>query len=104
MLQQAGSWEAFDREFDDTQWTDGWLQVPIAQVPPGLALTPPDGQPIRLVFLLVSPEGDAEGHLATLGEIARLVTPHELRQRLLHARTATDVLELVRGALQGAGG
>ena len=76
----------------------------IAQVPPGLALTPPDGQPIRLVFLLVSPEGDAEGHLATLGEIARLVTPHELRQRLLHARTATDVLELVRGALQGAGG
>jgi mannitol/fructose-specific phosphotransferase system IIA component (Ntr-type) len=76
----------------------------IAQVPPGLALTPPDGQPIRLVFLLVSPGGDAEGHLATLGEIARAVTPQELRQRLLDAPTATDVLELIRAALQGGGG
>jgi hypothetical protein len=36
MLWQAGSREAFDPEFDDTQWTDGWLQIPIAQVPPGV--------------------------------------------------------------------
>jgi mannitol/fructose-specific phosphotransferase system IIA component (Ntr-type) len=73
----------------------------IAQVPAGLSLTPPDGHPIRLVFLLVSPEDDAEGHLATLGEIARVVTPPELRHRLLEAPTATDVIELLERALRG---
>jgi len=73
----------------------------IAQVPAGLDLTPPDGQPIRLVFLLASPDDDAEGHLATLGEIARVVTPHELRHQLLEAPTATDVLEVIRRGLQG---
>lgn len=28
--------EGFDPSFDDTQWTDGWLHVPIAQPPPGV--------------------------------------------------------------------
>jgi len=28
--------EGFDPDFDDTEWTDGWLHVPIAQVPPGM--------------------------------------------------------------------
>ncbi len=73
----------------------------IAQVPAGLDLKPPDGEPIRLVFLLVSPDDDAEGHLATLGEIARVVTPPELRRQLLEAPTAADVLELIRKGLQG---
>lgn len=27
--------QGFDPEFDDTEWTGGWLHVPIAQVPPG---------------------------------------------------------------------
>jgi hypothetical protein len=27
--------QGFDPEFDDTRWTDGWLHVPVAQVPPG---------------------------------------------------------------------
>ena len=53
------------------------------------------------MFLLVSPEDDAEGHLATLGEIARVVTPHELRHQLLEAPTATDVIEIIRRGLQG---
>jgi mannitol/fructose-specific phosphotransferase system IIA component (Ntr-type) len=73
----------------------------IAQVPPGLALVPPDGLPIRLVFLLVSPEDDAEGHLATLGEVVRVVTSHETREHLLEARTATEALELIRKTLRG---
>jgi hypothetical protein len=28
--------KGFDPDFDDTQWTDGWLHVPIAQVPPAV--------------------------------------------------------------------
>lgn len=74
MARQAGSCEAFDPEFDDTQWTDGWLQVPIAQVPPGahasgyrverqmLEYTEVFGHPMRLTQplecrLLYDPQG-----------------------------------------------
>ncbi len=28
--------KGFDPDFDDTQWMDGWLHVPIAQVPPAV--------------------------------------------------------------------
>ena len=40
-------------------------------------------EPIRLVFLLVSPAGDPEGHLATLGEIARFCADARNRDALL---------------------
>jgi hypothetical protein len=33
---QKSEWQGFDPEFDDTRWTDGWLNVPIALIPPGV--------------------------------------------------------------------
>jgi hypothetical protein len=36
MAGQEGEQAGFDPEFDDTEWTDGWLYVPIASVPPGV--------------------------------------------------------------------
>lgn len=67
-------WHGFDPEVDDTEWTDGWLRVPIALVPPGVhssgyrverhILTQADvfGVPMRLTVpfecrLLFDPEG-----------------------------------------------
>lgn len=44
---------------------------------------PEQADPIRLVFLLVSPAGDPEGHLATLGEIARFSSDPAQREALL---------------------
>jgi hypothetical protein len=35
MSHRVTQWRGFDPEFDDTEWTDGWLHVPIAQAPPG---------------------------------------------------------------------
>jgi hypothetical protein len=69
-----GNWQGFDPEFDDTAWTDGWLDVAIAQVPPGrhpsgyrverrvLQSIEVFGQPMRLAGmlecrLLFDPEG-----------------------------------------------
>ena len=40
-------------------------------------------EPIRLVFLVVSPAGDPEGHLATLSEIARFCSDPSRRDALL---------------------
>jgi NhaP-type Na+/H+ or K+/H+ antiporter/mannitol/fructose-specific phosphotransferase system IIA component (Ntr-type) len=50
-----------------------------------------DCQPVRLVFLLLSPHGDPEGHLATMAEIARLVMDESNRQRLFNAVDATGL-------------
>ena len=64
----------------------------LALVPGGVDLGAPDGEPVRLVFLLLSPVGDPEGHLATLAEIARLVSNDAVRARLLSAATPQELL------------
>lgn len=53
-----------------------------ARLPEGLTL-PNENEPIRLVFFLISPAGDPEGHLATLAEIARFCDDPNNRNRLL---------------------
>jgi NhaP-type Na+/H+ or K+/H+ antiporter/mannitol/fructose-specific phosphotransferase system IIA component (Ntr-type) len=68
----------------------------IAVVPDGVDLGAPDGEPIRLVFLLVSPEEDPEGHLATLAEIARVVATEESRERLTSAATPEELVTRLR--------
>lgn len=43
----------------------------------------PDGVPIKLVFLLLSPKGDAERHLLVLGEIVRLLLEPGMVKKLM---------------------
>lgn len=47
-----------------------------------------DGEPVRLFFLLVSPERCAGQHVKALSRIARLVRRESLRGQLLAARSA----------------
>ncbi|MCA9297402.1 MAG: PTS sugar transporter subunit IIA, partial [Phycisphaerales bacterium] len=70
----------------------------LAQVPDGLDFKAADGEPVRFVFLLLSPEGDPEGHLATLAEIARLVVVESVREELISAPNSISVLDVVRRA------
>ena len=69
----------------------------IAQVPNGLDFRALDNLPVRLFYLLVSPSGDPEGHLATLGEIARLCSDVKLRARLMSADVPGELLEIIKG-------
>ena len=64
----------------------------LALVPAGVDLGAPDGMPIRLVFLLLSPTGDPEGHLATLAEIAHVVANPRSRAWLLECTTPSELL------------
>ena len=73
----------------------------IAQVPGGLDLATPDNQPVRLVFLLVSPEGDAEGHLCALADIAHLVMRSETREQLISAPSPSALIEVVESHWHG---
>ena len=70
----------------------------IVRVPAGLDVETLDGEPVRLVFLLLSPAGDPEGHLATLADIARLVMEAPTRTRLLSVSSADEVVRIVLNA------
>lgn len=63
----------------------------IAHAPAGVPFHAPDGEPANLVFLLLSPPGDPEGHLAAMAEIARIAGDEHAREKL---RTAPDAPEL----------
>ena len=68
----------------------------IARIPGGVDFGAHDGVAVRLVFLLVGPLDDPEGHLATLAEIARLVANEAAREALVAAPSPQHVLEIVR--------
>ena len=67
----------------------------IAQVPDGVDFQALDGLPVKLVFLLLSPQGDPEGHLATMGEIARLVSEESFRRQLIDEPDPGNLLPLI---------
>jgi mannitol/fructose-specific phosphotransferase system IIA component (Ntr-type) len=68
----------------------------IARLTDGLEFGAMDGEPVRLVFLLLSPQGDPEGHLATLAEIARLVIDTRNRDRIMAADSPLELIRIVR--------
>lgn len=57
-----------------------------------------DGQPVRLLFLLVGPDSEAGQHVKALGRISRLVRRDGFRERLLAAATAEEFLAVLAEA------
>jgi mannitol/fructose-specific phosphotransferase system IIA component (Ntr-type) len=55
-----------------------------------------DGQPARLVILLVIPKNSFQQHVRTLAGVSRLATRPELRERVLAARTAGEIAAAIR--------
>ena len=56
-----------------------------------------DGQPARLFFLLIAPEGAAAVQVQLLARIARLMRDADTRQRLMEAETDEQALGVIRG-------
>jgi CBS domain containing-hemolysin-like protein/mannitol/fructose-specific phosphotransferase system IIA component (Ntr-type) len=55
----------------------------------------PDNVPVRLIFLILTPAATPVIQLKILGRIAALVTNENFRRKLLRAKTAEAVLELL---------
>lgn len=56
-----------------------------------------DGQPVKLIFLIISPTQDVQGHIACLSTISHAVSDEETRIRLLNSGTPEELYEnLVR--------
>lgn len=57
-----------------------------------------DGEPVRLLFLLVGPDAEAGLHVKALSRISRLVRRDGFRERLVAARSPEEFLAVVREA------
>lgn len=58
----------------------------------GLDFDAPDGEPAKLVFLLLTPKADYEGSLRLLAGMARLLAKEEVRKKLLVAKDGPAVI------------
>jgi Kef-type K+ transport system membrane component KefB len=70
-------------------------QLAFARLEHGIDCDAPDGQPVRLVFLLLMPPRDYDHQLQLLSAMARLMTQEEVRRGLLGAVSAREVLALL---------
>ena len=63
--------------------------------PDGVPFDSPDGQSTRFIYLLVTPDGFCEEHLALLAKIARRMIDPKVREALLPCRTPAQVLDIL---------
>lgn len=54
-----------------------------------------DGQPVRLIALLVSPSQETSTHIQALARLSRLVTNDEVLARLLSAEDAASFYQII---------
>ncbi len=72
------------------------LRVVFGRHREGVEWGSPDGEPVRLIFLLVAPPAEASNlYLPTLGKVAQFANDSEIRRRLGEIRTAAQFVALV---------
>lgn len=54
-----------------------------------------DGEPVRILFLLVGPPDSKSNHIRILSRISRLMNQDEVRDQILASDSATSLLELL---------
>ena len=64
---------------------------------PGLRLAPEPEPPVRVLFVLVSPHGNARAHLAAIGELARLLANDTSRQAFVES--GEELAQVISAAL-----
>jgi mannitol/fructose-specific phosphotransferase system IIA component (Ntr-type) len=64
----------------------------------GIEWNATDGQPVKLIFLLLTPAGDESAQLQILQGIAHVLNAPRLRAQLLRAPEASDILQVLRTA------
>lgn len=63
----------------------------------GVPFQSSDGQPVKLLVLLLLPRQDRQKHIQTLAAVAHLLDEDETRQKLLNASATADVMNVIRG-------
>ncbi len=68
----------------------------------GVDFGAPDGQPVRLAFLMLSHSSETGQHVRTLGLLSRILLRGEVADRLMKAESRRDVLRTLRKAEEEA--
>ncbi len=55
-----------------------------------------DGEPVRLIFLLVGRDNMVGPHIKLLSRISKLMNDNNFRERLLNAKSSKEVVELFK--------
>jgi len=69
--------------------------VAFGRAPGGIAFNAPDGKPVDLIFLIISPQRDAGLQLKILALLARLFKEKNFMQSLRDARGVEDILGII---------
>ncbi len=72
------------------------LAVGISQA--GIDFGAPDGQPVHIIALLVTPRKHQKQHMVLLAALSQRLQQAEVRQRLLQAADAAEVVDIFTGA------
>jgi mannitol/fructose-specific phosphotransferase system IIA component (Ntr-type) len=62
-----------------------------------------DGEPVRLLFLLIGPETARQRHVQLLGRVSRLLNRESVRDELLEAAAPEQVIDVLRRAEEDLG-
>lgn len=69
-----------------------------ARIPDGVDFKSLDGKPAHLIFLLLSPKGEAGRHVRVLARVSRILKNANFRERLLDAESPDKILDLIAEA------
>lgn len=62
----------------------------------GIPSDAPDGKPIQIFFIVISPENKPEIHLESLSAASRSFIDENVRNAVLEAKTAEDILMILK--------
>ncbi len=63
----------------------------------GVDYDTPDGKPVQLMMLIVTPESHEDRHLQVMASLSAMVSDPLIRTRLISARDANDAWEIIEG-------
>jgi fructose-specific phosphotransferase system IIA component len=69
------------------------IAIAVVLLSEGIEYNSVDGQPVRLIFLIISPLHDVQGHIAALSTISHAVSDEEVRMRLLNSKNDEELYE-----------
>jgi PTS system fructose-specific IIC component len=63
--------------------------------PEGIDFNAPDGEPVRLILLIVTPNDKRDVHLKVLASLSRMMANPKIRTRLMAALSPEDAMEVI---------
>ena len=73
------------------------LKLAIGIAPEGIDFDSLDGEPAKLIFLLLAPPSQSGPHVEALAEIAKLASSKSFCKALIRSENAQEVVELMKG-------